>query len=164
MKSLYRTCSSIFLAAALLVLAAAVSAQTQKHKNEPPRNRVLLKVQPLNINPGRWETTTHYNMNGNPSTGTDSTCVTKEDLQKAEFEVSGDCTETILTSTSTVAKGNYSCNIDGNQAKGTIEIDVVDQQHVKGTTHGTAAGPAGNMSIDTTFTSKWVGATCESGQ
>ena len=153
-------------------------------------DHTLAKVQPLNVKPGLWETTvTHkvagempippgmldklsaeqrarleQRMKSNPggSTSTSKSCVTKEDLEKSPNfgEGKGECTYTIQTSTSTEAKGKYSCVTEGMNATGALDIIAVDQENVKGTSHGTVSGSGHDMQFDSSFTSKWVSANC----
>lgn len=70
------------------------------------------------------------------------------------------CTYTIQTSTSTEAKGKYSCEDNGGTVTGTIDVQATDQEHMKGLTHGTLNGSGHAMTVDSTFTSKWVSASC----
>ncbi|HTS06031.1 MAG TPA: DUF3617 domain-containing protein [Candidatus Eisenbacteria bacterium] len=153
-------------------------------------DHTLAKLQPLNVKPGLWETTvTHkvagempippgmldklsaeqrarleQRMKSNPagSTSTSKSCVTKQDLEKSpDFgEGKGECTYTIQTSTSTEAKGKYSCVTEGMNATGALDIVVVDQGNVKGTSHGTVSGSGHDLQFDSSFTSKWVSANC----
>ena len=155
-----------------------------------PGDRTLAKVQPLNVKPGLWETTVTHKMAGempippgmldklsaeqrarleqrmksNPggSTSTSKSCVTKEDLEKSPNfgQGKGECTYTIQTSTSTEAKGKYSCVTEGMNATGALDIVVVNQENVKGTSHGTVSGSGRDLQFDSSFTSKWVSANC----
>jgi Protein of unknown function (DUF3617) len=62
----------------------------------------------------RLEERMRANSDASTNTSTDKHCVTKEDVEKADFgQGKGECTYTIETSTSTHAKGSYSCNVEG---------------------------------------------------
>ena len=153
-------------------------------------DHTLAKLQPLNVKPGLWETTVTRKMagempippgmldklspeqrarleqrmksNSGASTSTSKSCVTKEDLEKSpDFgQGKGECTYTIQTSTSTEAKGKYRCTTEGMNASGALDIVAVNQENVKGTSHGTMSGGGHDLQFDSSFTSKWVSANC----
>ena len=155
-----------------------------------PVDHTLAKLQPLNVKPGLWETTVTHKMagempippgmldklsaeqrarleqrmksNSGGSTSTSKSCVTKEDLEKSPNfgQGRGECTYTIQTSTSTEAKGKYTCATEGMNATGALDIVVVNQESVRGTSHGTVSGGGHDLQTDSSFTSKWVSATC----
>src|ERR1051325_9859135 len=125
-----------------IILVSSTFAQTRNVQKTP--NLSKLEIQPLNVKPGLWETTRTYKSSGalpvspetmaklspeqrarleqrmnahsaeNSNTVTDKHCVTKEDVEKADFgQGKGECTYNIETSTSTRAKGTYSCIVEG---------------------------------------------------
>jgi Protein of unknown function (DUF3617) len=180
---------AVALTVVMIFLAATLSAQTQDQKSKEPTAAV--KLQPLNVKPGLWETTLTYNRSGaapitpevlarltpeqrarleermkassgaNTSTVTDKHCVTKQDVEKADFgQGKGDCTYIIQSSTSTLAKGKYSCDIEGMKVNGALEIHAPDPEHIKGTSQGSMSGGGHTMNLDSTFTSKFVAASC----
>jgi hypothetical protein len=94
-------------------------------------------------------------------THTEKECVTRQDLQKApDFGQGKKCTYRLDTSTSTEAKGSYSCVDQDMNANGTVEIQAPDPEHTRGSAHGNLTGAGREMSFDTTFTSKWLGPNC----
>jgi len=172
-----------------IILIPGAFAQTRS--SQQPSTQSNLKIQPLNVRPGLWETTTTFKTSGAPpippealarltpeqrarveermransagSTSTDTTkhCVIKEDLEKSDFgQGKGECTYTIQTSTSTEAKGKYSCNMEGMKVNGAVDITAPDSEHIKGSSQGSLSGNGRTMNVETTFTSKFLGASC----
>jgi hypothetical protein len=98
---------------------------------------------------------------GQTNTMTYKSCLKKEDLENPDFTDKKQCTWTTLESTSSMAKGSAICNLEsGMKLSGTGEIIAVDQEHIKGTIHMTAAGNGHKMNTDGTLTAKWLGASC----
>jgi Protein of unknown function (DUF3617) len=172
-----------------MILVPSAFAQTRDP--QPPSSQSNPKIQPLNVKPGLWETTTTHKTSGAPpipqealakltpeqrarleermranstgSTNTDTSkhCVTKEELEKADFgQGKGECTYTIQTSTSTQAKGKYSCNVEGMKVNGAVDITAPDSEHIKGSSQGSLSGNGRTMNVETTFSSKFLGASC----
>lgn len=178
--------AAIILALTISLQAQTRTPNSQQSSGD----HTLAKLQPLNVKPGLWETTVSRKMTGEmpipagmldklsaeqrarleqrmksnsgESTSTSKSCVTKEDLEKSPNfgQGKGECTYTIQTSTSTEAKGKYTCATEGMNATGALDIVVVTQESVKGTAHGTVSGGGHDMQTDSTFTSKWVSANC----
>ena len=173
------------------IFAIAGFAQTRDLQKTPNRSKV--QIQPLNVKPGLWETTATYKRSGAPpipadalatltpaqrarfeermnahaagstNTVTDQHCVTKEDVEKADFgEGKGECTYNIETSTSTRAKGSYSCKVEGMEVDGSVDITAADPEHITGSSQGTLGGGGRVMNLKSTFTSKFVSASCGS--
>jgi len=171
------------------ILVSAGFAQTRGVQKVPNQSR--LQIQPLNLKPGLWETTRTYKRSGTPpvlpetlarltpeqrarleqrmnansgastNTTTDKHCVTKEDVEKADFgQGKGECTYNIETTTSTQGKGSYSCNVEGMNVNGTLEIIASDPEHITGSSHGSLNGGGRTMNVETTFTSKFLSASC----
>jgi hypothetical protein len=152
------------------------------------------KIQPLNVKPGMWETTTSMNRSGHmpipdsllarltpeqrakmqermkaqpndkASTSTQRSCVTKEQIEKAEGlgEDRPECTRKVVSSSSSRLEIHMVCNGEGMKGEGTVEVLASSPESAKGTVHMTvsANGNSQPMVIESTFTSKWVGATC----
>lgn len=114
----------------------------------------------------RMEARMKANSNAHTNTETHQSCVTKEDLEKQRLHfgepANGECKSTILSSTSTSAKAKISCDVEGMTGNGTYEVEAVDPEHVKGTSHATMTGNDRTMNVNGTFTSKWLGASCGS--
>jgi hypothetical protein len=171
-----------------LILIPRSFAQTRDSQSAPQSG---VKIKPLNVKPGFWETTTTSKVSGAPpippetlarltpeqrarleermransggstNTVTDKHCVSKEDVEKADFgQGKGECTYTIQTSTSTQAKGKYSCNIQGMKVNGAVDITAPDSEHIKGSSEGSLSANGHTMNAETTFTSKFLGASC----
>lgn len=171
------------------VVAAGAFAQTRNSQKPPTRSK--LEIQPLNVKPGLWETTATYTRSGAPpipaealarltpaqrarfeermnahaagstNTVTDQHCVTKEDVEKADFgQGKGECTYSVETSTSTEAQGKYSCNIEGMTANGSVDISAPDPEHITGSSQGSLNGGGRTMSLQSTFSSKFLGTSC----
>jgi hypothetical protein len=172
-----------------MILVPGAFAQTG---NSPlPSSQLKLKIQPLNVKPGLWETTTTHKTSGAPpippetlaklsreqrarledrmsansagstNTVTDKHCVTKEDVEKADFgQGKGECTYTIQTSTSTQVRGYYSCNVEGMKVNGALDITAPDPEHIKGSSQGSLSGGSRTMNVESTFASKFLRASC----
>jgi len=163
----------------------------QTHNSEKAAVKSKLEIQPLNVKPGLWETTTTYKRSGAPpipsdalarltpeqrarleqrmnansggstNTVTEKHCVTKEDVEKADFgQGKGECSYNVETSTSTHGKGTYSCLVEGMQVNGALEITAADSEHINGSTQGNLRGGSSTMNVESTFTSKFLSATC----
>lgn len=150
-------------------------------------------IHPLDVKPGQWETTVSGQVTGLPSLPPEvlnkmppeqrakveaamgargakpivnSNCMTKEKLQQA-WNTGQDslkaCTMSVVTSTSSRQEIHVDCNRNGNKSGGTIKVEAVDSEHIRGSVQMTAT-PGGDdshaMSMNYTFTSKWVGGAC----
>jgi Protein of unknown function (DUF3617) len=92
-------------------------------------------------------------------------CVKQEDVDKAlKFGTEDkDCTRTIVNSSSTMQEIKIECNRDGTKFGGKVRVDASNRENVKGTIQmnmGSGDGGRG-MTMNGSFTSKWLGATCE---
>ncbi|HEX7958471.1 MAG TPA: DUF3617 domain-containing protein [Terriglobales bacterium] len=187
---------SLTIAMLMTFFAVAVGAQNQKSaKNANPQaaQPAGVKLQPMNVKPGLWETTTTItvagempipaevlnrltpeqrarmearmkaNSNGHTNTDTHKSCVTKEDVENQRLHLGDNsgCTQTILSSTSTSAKANISCEVQGMTGNGTYEVEALDPEHIKGASHATMTGNGQTRNVDGKFTSQWLGASCE---
>lgn len=152
------------------------------------------KIQPLNVKPGLWETTTSMNRaghmpipdstlakltpeqrarleaamkaqaNNRSNTTTHKNCVTKEQIAKAEGmgENRPECTHKVVSSSSRRLEMHMVCSGEGMKGEGTMEIVAVDSENTTGKVHVTVTGDGNSqpMNIDSSFTSKWLGASC----
>ena len=181
---------SILAVACCLSWAQNQKSTKEKEVEAPVPSKASAKLQPLNVKTGLWETTTTYKMagelpvppemlnrltpeqrarmeermkarSGQSNTITYQNCMTKEELENPDFTDRKQCTWTTLEVSSTHAKGSATCQPDsGMTLSGSGEINVVDQEHVKGSLHMNATGSGRGMATDTTFTSKWLGSEC----
>ncbi len=97
------------------------------------------------------------------STITHQDCVTEEDLQKMSAfskNPNFECTQKVLSSTSTVAEVHMDCQGEGIKANGTMRLQALSSENVKGSVKMTAIGNGQTMNTDSEFTSRWVSATC----
>jgi hypothetical protein len=178
---------------AVLTLSLTLTAQTKDSKTQEPKTttKSTVKLHPLDIKTGLWETTRTYTMAGvlpipadrlarlnpeqrarleermkahaaaNTQTVTDQTCITKKDLEDGDYaQNKKECTQTILSSSSTQASGTLACEMEGIKFNGSLEVYAVDQEHFKGSAHSTATGNGNTRNVDIAFTSKWLGASC----
>ncbi len=90
------------------------------------------------------------------------TCIKKEKLDKPLTFGNGDkaCTNTLVTSTSSMQEIHVECTRNDRKSGGTLRFEALDPEHVKGTVKMTMTGPNGSMDINSSFTAKWVGEAC----
>ncbi len=93
------------------------------------------------------------------------TCVTTEDLNKAQFlndKDDGKCTKTILKSTSSVQEVRVDCKGDRYNSSGTIRVTASNPENWSGTleTVLTPVGKGAPMTVRTNMSGKWLGADC----
>jgi len=94
-------------------------------------------------------------------TNTSKSCMTKEKLEKAPFsDEQKDCTRTIVTSTSNKAEVRFTCEKADTMVNGTINIEALDPENVKGSGNTTMTGGGHTMNTSGAFTSKWLGTDC----
>jgi len=110
----------------------------------------------------RMEAAMKARSNGQPTTSTSKSCMTKEKLEKgATFaEERKECTHSVTNSSRTKADIKFECTEEQMKVSGTIHYEVVDSEHVKGTTDMVMSGNGHTMNSTSTFTSKWVSANC----
>src|SRR5215470_4183223 len=92
-------------------------------------------------------------------------CFKKEDLDKAlSFGPENkSCTRTLVTSNAHKQELQIECNSEHAKSGGTIVLEAVDSEHVKGNVHISMTSASGKpWDIDTTFTAKWIGPSCTS--
>ena len=101
---------------------------------------------------------------GKPTSST--SCMTKEKLQQAwntgqkGLEA---CTTSVITSTSSKQEIHIECNRRGMKTSGTIKVEALDSEHIRGNVQMIAADPSNSgqgMNMNYTFTSKWIGEAC----
>jgi hypothetical protein len=97
-----------------------------------------------------------------PKTTVTKSCLKKEDLDKA-FNFGNDqktCTRTIVTSSRSKQEIRMECAIGGGKQSGTIRLEALSSENVKGTMQMTMTGGDRTMNSNSTFTAKWLGPTC----
>ena len=149
-------------------------------------------IHALDVKPGQWETTTTGQMTGMPAIPPEvlarltpeqrakmesamgargakpivsTSCKTKETLQQAwntgQAALKA-CTWAVTTSTSSKQEIRIDCNQNGTKSGGTVKVEAIDSEHIRGAIQMTAAesNDGHTMGMNYTFTSKWLGAAC----
>jgi hypothetical protein len=138
-----------------------------------------VKLQPLKVKTGLWQTTSTVKFTGLPpqmAAGQNShsdfkSCLKQEDLEPNKWttaELGGlKCSSlTVLKSTGTdIEVEGKGCDVgEGLTAEGRGKFHVVDPEHVTGSLDATWSGntPYGNLSVHGhgDYVEKWIGATC----
>jgi hypothetical protein len=98
---------------------------------------------------------------GQARTNTSTGCMTQEDVAKGfPASIPQNCKYNLTLSTASQQKMTVTCTTDKAQSTGTIQIDAVDSENVKGSIQMVTAVNGQTMNTNMTFTSKWVGPTC----
>jgi len=145
----------------------------------------------LDVKTGQWETTTTGQMTGVPAIPPEAlahltpeqrakvesamgargakpivstSCMTKEKLDQAwnTGQNVKACTTTVTSSSSSKQEVHLECNQNGAKTSGTIKVEAVDSEHIRGSFQMMTATSDANhtMNMNYTFTSKWLGAAC----
>lgn len=147
-------------------------------------------ITPLDVKLGQWETTSTVNSNlmsaipqdildkmppdqrakmeerlkasQGPKTSVTQTCVKKEDIDKALAFGSDDksCTRTVIASSRSKQEIRIECSRAGSKQTGTLRIEATGSDSIKGSLDLASTG-AHAMTLNSTFTGKWLGATCK---
>lgn len=97
-----------------------------------------------------------------PQTRVTKRCFTKEDLANA-FGANEDnktCKRTIVTSSPSGQEFKIDCTNGPMTSTGTGHIEVVDPEHISGKTKLGMTRGGQTMTVETTFSSKWLGEAC----
>jgi hypothetical protein len=103
-----------------------------------------------------------------PQTRVNRSCLTKDQLNNAlTFGSEGSvaaaaCKRTVITSSSTKQDIRFDCSDEKSNMKGsgTVHVEALNSENVKGTMQVTATGGGNNMNIQTSFSAKWLSADC----
>jgi len=88
-------------------------------------------------------------------------CVTREKLADGEgFENRKECTQKVMTSTSSKLDMHVVCDQEGVKSAGTVHLDVLNPETVKGTGQMTVSGNGQSMSSNLALSAKWIGSSC----
>jgi hypothetical protein len=150
------------------------------------------KFQPLNVKTGLWESTVTSTRTGQvpipaellsrlspeqrakfearmkansapkATTVTKKDCETKEKLAEQPFNNQKECKQTIVTSSNTKVEIKVSCEFGDIKANGTMQVEALTPESVKGSGQMASNGGGQSMSMNTSFTAKWLGPTCGS--
>lgn len=148
-------------------------------------------VQPLDVKTGLWETTATIERSGVPpippevlakltpeqrakieektgaKTSVHKHCLKREELDKPlpfgrdEKEKSA-CNRIMVTSSRSKQEFHVECTAGGMKQNGTVRIEAVDSENVKGSTQMSVTNGTHTMTVNATFSGKWIGAACES--
>ena len=148
-------------------------------------------VQPLNVKLGLWEVTTKMTTKGAPpipagmlnkltpeqrarveaamkaksgertQTYTHKNCLTREKLEHGDFSNQKECTQKVITSTSSKMELDVTCSFDEVSAHGKISIEALNSENTRGEGTMTASGNGQNSATNSSFTARWLGAKCE---
>jgi hypothetical protein len=148
----------------------------------------LWAAERMNIKTGQWETTTTTQMTGLPpipqdvldkmtpqqrqmmedrmkgtqTPHTSKYCVKQEDIDKALKFGSDDkeCTRTIITSTGSRQEIKIECNRDNGKQTGMVRVEAASPEMMKGSMQMSMTSGGRSMNMNSTFSSRWLGATC----
>jgi hypothetical protein len=95
---------------------------------------------------------------------TTKSCVTKDKLEKSEGFRSApkSCTYTVVSSTTSKLEMKLQCDQNGMKTTGNVQVRAVDAENVEGSMQMNTSGngSTNTMNMNSTFTSKWLGAAC----
>lgn len=100
-----------------------------------------------------------------PHTRTYKKCIKQEDVKRDPFSGRDEkCNWTVLNSTSSEMEvRGTSCDAGKNQGMDTdvtLKIHALDSGNVKASVKGTATGNGQTMTVNGSYTGKWLGSTC----
>ena len=95
-------------------------------------------------------------------TQTYKSCITREQLEQgpAFDKEKRSCTTTLVTSTSSSAEVQIACDLQGMQGNGTVHVEALSREQVKGSSRMTMSGNGNTMESHATYTAKWIGPDC----
>jgi hypothetical protein len=100
---------------------------------------------------------------GGPKTSVNKSCLTKDKLDKP-FSTGDDstkaCTRTLITSSGSRQEIRIECNREGMKSTGTVKVEALDAHNVKGSMVMAVTSGEHTMTMNYTFTTKWLGAAC----
>lgn len=97
-----------------------------------------------------------------PQTHVTKSCVTKEDLAKSfgAYDNNPNCKRTMLASSASSQDFKIECTNQGMVTSGTGHVEAIDSEHTSGKVKMSVSAGAQSMTVENTFTSKWLGAAC----
>ena len=97
-----------------------------------------------------------------PQTRVAKRCFTKEDLANAygANEDNKTCKRMIVSSSPSGQEFKIECTNGQMTSTGAGHVDVIDSEHIGGKTKLSMTRGGQTMTVETTFTSKWLGADC----
>jgi Protein of unknown function (DUF3617) len=93
------------------------------------------------------------------------TCMTAKDLEKGfnaaeQSAAASSCSRVVVNSTGSKQEIRMECASGGTKSSGSIKLEAVDSEHVKGSMQMTSSNDGHTMNMNYTFASKWVGPAC----
>ena len=138
------------------------SSTTMEHSGTPPiPDEVLARLTPEQR--AKIEERAKASAQQGPKTTTRKSCIKKEDLDKAMAFGNNDknCHRTVLASSSSKLEFHIECGAGTMKSNGTVNIQAISSEHVKGSIQMTVGDGARSMKMNSTFESKWLGPVCE---
>jgi hypothetical protein len=109
----------------------------------------------------RMEERMKANSRENTRTNTYKSCLTKEQLEKGpDFGDKKQCTQTVITSTSSKAELRVVCDMQDTKASGIMHVEALSPENVKGSGQMSVSGGGHTMNVNTALTGKWIGPNC----
>jgi hypothetical protein len=133
-----------------------------EHSGTPPiPDEVLARLTPEQR--AKIEERAKASVQQGPKTTTRKSCIKKEDLDKAMAFGNNDknCHRTVLASSSSKLEFRIECGAGTMKSNGTVNIQAISSDHVKGFIQMTVGDGARSMKMNSTFESKWLGPVCE---
>jgi len=90
------------------------------------------------------------------------TCVTQEKLEKDFYQdrqMDPSCKRTVTASTASLQEISIACSGE-HKMTGTARFEAIDPEHVKGTMHFVSEAGAQPVTVNSTFTARYLGADC----
>lgn len=136
----------IAVAIGLAALGAVVAAQAK-----------------FSVKPGLWESTT--TMEGMGPGETHKVCITPEKLASGAFDdtPSQECKHSVKTQTATTMDVTEACtskDTPGMTGQATLHLEALSPTTAKGSIATTMSMSGRSMTMNGTFTSKWIAASC----
>lgn len=110
----------------------------------------------------KMEARMNANASSTPRTRTHTSkgCETKEKLAEQPFGNQQECKETVISSTGSRMEVKVSCAIGDVKTSGTMKIEALSPEAVKGSGQMTSNGGGHTMTVNTAFSAKWLGSSC----
>lgn len=110
----------------------------------------------------RFEESMKATMSGKPKTTTRKDCVTREKLNKDYLfgEERKQCTRTVITASSSKTEMKMQCQEENMKMDGTVRMEVLSSEQVKGTVKMMATGSGRTMNVDVDFNARYLGPVC----
>ena len=90
-------------------------------------------------------------------------CLKKEDLDKG-FNMSDktmeSCARSVVTSSGSKQEIRVDCNTNGAKTTGTVKVEAVDSENVKGSMQLAVTNGEHTMNMNYMFASRWIGPAC----